>query len=83
MPHLEPFLFFRIRGVTFLVFSPLHQLIFKHDCSRVVQTCMKYCSAEKRAQIALELKGNYLSLSKNTYSRFLVMKVFKFRFVGP
>jgi len=44
---------------------------------------MKYCSAEKRAQIALELKGNYLSLSKNTYSRFLVMKVFKFRFVGP
>jgi len=45
----------------------------------VVQTCLKYCNAERRSQIALELKGNYLSLAKNTYSRFLVTKVLKYR----
>lgn len=54
------------------------QVIFKHDASRMIQTCLKQGNSEQRNAIAEELKGKYLELSKAMYGKFLVMKVLEY-----
>ncbi|TPX51872.1 hypothetical protein SeMB42_g00503 [Synchytrium endobioticum] len=53
----------------------IQDLIFKHDLSRVVQSMLKHGSSAQRDAIAAELKGTFVDLSKNQYSRFLVARV--------
>ncbi|ORX64151.1 ARM repeat-containing protein [Basidiobolus meristosporus CBS 931.73] len=58
-----------------LVKGRVVEVIFKHDASRVIQTCLKYGNPEHRNQIASELKGRYLELSKSMYGKFIVIKI--------
>ncbi|KAK9767790.1 Pumilio y domain member 6 [Basidiobolus ranarum] len=58
-----------------LVKGSVVEVIFKHDASRVIQTCLKYGNSEHRNQIAGELKGKYLELSKSMYGKFIVIKI--------
>jgi hypothetical protein len=58
-------------------FFPNIQIIFKHDASRVIQTCLKYGTDEQRATIVEELKGQVLSLVEGHYSTHLVRKMLK------
>ena len=44
-------------------------IVFKHDASRIVQTCVKYGGQKERDEIAVELKGKYKDLSQNKYSK--------------
>ncbi|KAI9596593.1 armadillo-type protein [Syncephalis fuscata] len=54
------------------------EFIFKHDMSRLIQSCLKRGSAEQRQQIAQGLKRNYLALCKSKYGHFLIIKIFNF-----
>lgn len=50
-------------------------LILKHEGSRVVQTCVKHGNPEQRKQVAEELKGSFLEISKNKYGKHIVNKL--------
>lgn len=52
-----------------LIKGNIKELVFKHDASRVVQTVLKYGDKQTKENIALELKGTYVSLaqSKNSF----------------
>ncbi|KAI8985143.1 armadillo-type protein [Pilobolus umbonatus] len=56
----------------------VQEVIFKHDASRMIQTCLKKGNADQRNQIAGELKGRYLELSKSMYGKFIVMKTIEY-----
>ena len=56
----------------------VHDIIFKHDASRVVQSCLKYGTTEQRAAICAELKDHYVQLARSPYGKYLVAKVLKF-----
>ncbi|KAJ3087344.1 hypothetical protein HK102_011301 [Quaeritorhiza haematococci] len=58
-----------------LIKSQVCDIIFKHDASRIIQTCLKYGNASQRDIIATELKGRYVELAKNHYGRFIVSKL--------
>ncbi|RUP51862.1 hypothetical protein BC936DRAFT_145038 [Jimgerdemannia flammicorona] len=58
-----------------LIQGRVQDVIFKHDASRMIQTCLKKGNIKQRNVIAEELKGKYLELSKSMYGKFLVMKV--------
>jgi pumilio family protein 6 len=45
------------------------EIVFKHDASRIVQTVVKYGRQKERDEIAIELKGKYLDLIQNKYSK--------------
>ncbi|KAJ2957959.1 hypothetical protein NQZ79_g6437 [Umbelopsis isabellina] len=53
-------------------------LIFKHDASRIIQTCLKQGNSAQRNIIAGELTGHYLVLSKSMYGKFIVNKVLEY-----
>lgn len=50
-------------------------VLFKHDASRIVQTCLKYGTKEQRQCIAKELAGKYVQLSSSAYGKFIVTKI--------
>ncbi|KAJ2716887.1 Pumilio y domain member 6 [Coemansia spiralis] len=56
----------------------IKDVTFKHDMSRIVQTCLKHGSAEQREQIAAELAGSYLDLSRSMYGRHILMRMLKY-----
>ncbi|KAK6335587.1 pumilio domain member 6 [Orbilia brochopaga] len=58
-----------------IVTGRVKELVFKHDASRVIQTAVKYGSAERRQQIARELKGEYVQLAESAYGKYLVVKL--------
>ncbi|KAK6531371.1 pumilio domain member 6 [Arthrobotrys megalospora] len=58
-----------------IVTGRVKELVFKHDASRVIQTAVKYGSAERRQEIAKELKGEYLQLAESAYGKYLVVKL--------
>ena len=49
-----------------LISGRVNDLVFKHDASRVIQTAVKYGSAQRRQDIAKELKGGYVELAQST-----------------
>jgi pumilio family protein 6 len=61
-----------------LVSGHIEDLIFKHDASRIIQTCLKYGSLEQRNSIADELKSHYVELAKSQYGKFIVSKIMNF-----
>ncbi|GMH18880.1 hypothetical protein Nepgr_020721 [Nepenthes gracilis] len=46
-----------------------------HVSSRVLQTCIKYCSESERDAVFEELRPHFLSLASNTYAVHLVKKM--------
>ncbi|KAJ1853780.1 Pumilio y domain member 6 [Coemansia sp. RSA 1853] len=56
----------------------IKEVTFKHDMSRVVQTCLKYGNDEQRSEIAAELKGTYVDLSRSQYGRYILMRILKY-----
>ncbi|EWC48382.1 hypothetical protein DRE_02151 [Drechslerella stenobrocha 248] len=58
-----------------IVTGRVKELVFKHDASRVIQTAVKYGSAERRQQIARELQGDYVQLAESAYGKYLVVKL--------
>ncbi|KAJ1678390.1 Pumilio y domain member 6 [Spiromyces aspiralis] len=61
-----------------LIGGSISEITFKHDASRIIQTCMKYGSQEERDRIAEELSTNYLELSKSLYGRFILLRMLKY-----
>ncbi|RYO95750.1 hypothetical protein DL764_007603 [Monosporascus ibericus] len=53
----------------------MREFALKHDAVRVVQTAIKYASAERRKMIATELKGTYPQLAESKYAKFLIGKL--------
>ncbi|CAO3612676.1 unnamed protein product [Cunninghamella blakesleeana] len=56
----------------------VQDVIFKHDASRIIQTCLKKGNGEQRNIITEELKGKYLLLSKSMYGKFIVLKALEY-----
>ncbi|KAJ1757966.1 Pumilio y domain member 6 [Coemansia sp. RSA 2523] len=56
----------------------IKEVTFKHDMSRVVQTCLKYGNDEQRSEIAAELNGSYVDLSRSQYGRYILMRILKY-----
>ncbi|PIA17763.1 ARM repeat-containing protein [Coemansia reversa NRRL 1564] len=54
------------------------EVTFKHDMSRIVQSCVKHGNEEQRMEIALELKGSYVELSRSLYGRHILMRLLKY-----
>ncbi|KAG0016803.1 hypothetical protein BGZ82_000941, partial [Podila clonocystis] len=58
-----------------LITGKVQDIIFKHDMSRIIQSCLKHGNEAQRNIIAGELVGHYLTLSKSMYGRFIVVKI--------
>ncbi|KAJ1766572.1 Pumilio y domain member 6 [Coemansia sp. RSA 1813] len=61
-----------------LIQGRIKEITFKHDMSRVVQTCLKYGDADQRSVIAEELNGSYVDLSRSTYGRHILVRMLKY-----
>ncbi|KAI0683160.1 ARM repeat-containing protein [Cytidiella melzeri] len=61
-----------------VVRGKVHEIVFKHDASRIIQTVVKYGGQKERNEIAIELKGKYKELAQSKYSKFLVSKLIRF-----
>ncbi|KAJ1998985.1 Pumilio y domain member 6, partial [Coemansia sp. S85] len=48
-----------------LIGGRIKEVTLKHDMSRIVQTCIKYGSAEQRQVIASELQGAEVDLARS------------------
>ncbi|KJA17660.1 hypothetical protein HYPSUDRAFT_191994 [Hypholoma sublateritium FD-334 SS-4] len=66
-----------IKDLMNVIRGKVTDIVFKHDASRIVQTCVKYGGQKERDEIAVELKGRYKDLSQNKYSKFLVTKLIR------
>jgi len=64
-----------MRDMMALITGKVQELIFKHDMSRIIQSCLKHGNEAQRNVIAGELVGHYLTLSKSMYGRFIVVKI--------
>ncbi|OBA24232.1 ARM repeat-containing protein [Metschnikowia bicuspidata var. bicuspidata NRRL YB-4993] len=53
----------------------VHDLVLKHDASRVVQTLIKHTTKERREAIVRALKGNYYKLATSSYGKYLLVKI--------
>ncbi|KAI9282497.1 armadillo-type protein [Umbelopsis sp. AD052] len=67
-----------MKDIMELIEGRVSDLIFKHDASRVIQTCLKFGNSAQRNIIAGELTGHYLVLSKSMYGKFIVTKVLEY-----
>ena len=64
--------------LTKLVDGKVHDLIFKHDSSRIIQTALKFGSVEQKTAIGMELLDSVVDLSKSVYGKFIVIKLLKY-----
>ncbi|GEQ72249.1 hypothetical protein JCM33374_g5936 [Metschnikowia sp. JCM 33374] len=53
----------------------VHDLVLKHDASRVVQTLIKHTTKERRDMIVQALKGNFYKLATSSYGKYLLVKI--------
>lgn len=53
----------------------IHEIAGSHVSSRVLQTCVKYCSQSERDVVFEELQPHFLTLACNTYAVHLVKKM--------
>lgn len=58
-----------------LIKGKVNDLIFKHDASRIIQSCLKHGNPEQRDLIAQELSGSWSQLAVSQYGRFIISKV--------
>ncbi|KZS89078.1 ARM repeat-containing protein, partial [Sistotremastrum niveocremeum HHB9708] len=67
-----------VRALMDCVRGKVQEIVFKHDASRIIQSIVKYGGQKERDEIALELKGKYVELCQNKYSKFLVTKLVRY-----
>ncbi|KAL8153651.1 hypothetical protein V2J09_011411 [Rumex salicifolius] len=53
----------------------IHEIAASHVSSRVLQTCVKYCSEAERNKVYAELQPHFLTLACNKYAVHLVNKM--------
>jgi pumilio family protein 6 len=58
-----------------LIKGKVNDLIFKHDASRIIQSCLKHGNATQRDLVAQELSGCWMQLATSQYGRFIISKV--------
>lgn len=58
-----------------LIKGKVNDLIFKHDASRIIQSCLKHGNPQQRDLIAQELSGSWSQLAVSQYGRFIISKV--------
>lgn len=68
----------RLEQLFELIKGKIPEILFKHDTSRIIQTCLKCGSKEQRTMIAKELEGRFVEASKNLYSKFVIQKILKY-----
>eukprot|EP00741_Cyanophora_paradoxa_P002669 tig00000615_g2590.t1 len=56
----------------------LKEVCLKHDGCRIVQSILKHGSAEHRAVISKELKGEAKRMAKDIYGQFLIRRLLKY-----
>ncbi|XP_067027908.1 pumilio homolog 3-like [Acropora muricata] len=61
-----------------LIAGHSHDVIFKHDAGRVLQSCVKFGTAEQRQRLFEQFKGDFVALIKSKYSKFFVKKMLKY-----
>ncbi|CDH51464.1 pumilio domain-containing protein kiaa0020homolog [Lichtheimia corymbifera JMRC:FSU:9682] len=61
-----------------LIAGHVKEVIFKHDASRIIQTCLKKGNSEQRNQIVSELNGHFEELAKSMYGKFIVLKALEY-----
>ncbi|ORX62028.1 ARM repeat-containing protein [Hesseltinella vesiculosa] len=61
-----------------IITGRVQDIIFKHDASRIIQTCLKKGNGEQRDKIADELKGKFEVLAKSMYGKFIVLKTLEY-----
>mmetsp|Transcript_31417 Transcript_31417/g.40262 ORF Transcript_31417/g.40262 Transcript_31417/m.40262 type:complete len:685 (-) Transcript_31417:305-2359(-) len=61
-----------------LIKGRMHSIAMKHDSSRSVQAAIQFGNKYQRKAILDELSGHITELSQNTYSHFIVLKMFKY-----
>ena len=61
-----------------LVGEKYQELIYKHDGCRVLQAMLKFGSKDQRSKIVNEIKGSFVFLMTNKYSRHLAAKAYQF-----
>ncbi|CAH1759186.1 13837_t:CDS:2 [Entrophospora sp. SA101] len=57
-----------------LIQGKIPEILFKHDTSRIIQTCLKYGSKEQRAVIAKELEGRFVEASNPEFKDKIVLE---------
>lgn len=67
-----------LRELFALLDGKFNEIIMKHDASRMVQTCVKYGNSEQRLQIANELVGSYVEMSKSRYGKHIVKRLLQY-----
>ncbi|XAR48675.1 hypothetical protein NMG60_11031568 [Bertholletia excelsa] len=55
--------------------AKIPEIASSHVSSRVLQTCVKYCSQAEREAVFEEIRPHFLTLARNTYSVHLVKKM--------
>ncbi|ORY98669.1 armadillo-type protein [Syncephalastrum racemosum] len=68
----------QMANIMSVITGHVQEIIFKHDASRIIQTCLKKGNAEQRLTIAKELNGRYEELSKSMYGKFIVQKALEY-----
>lgn len=68
----------QMTNIMSVITGHVQEIIFKHDASRIIQTCLKKGNAEQRLIIAKELNGRYEELSKSMYGKFIVQKALEY-----
>ncbi|KAJ1975471.1 Pumilio y domain member 6 [Dimargaris verticillata] len=53
----------------------IHEVCFRKDGSRILQTCLKYGSTEQRDLVVAELKGSFIAMTRQPYTRHLFSKM--------
>lgn len=53
----------------------IHEIASSHVSSRILQTCIKYCSQSEKDAVFNELRPHFLNLACNTYSTHVVKKI--------
>jgi len=65
-----------ITQIMSLIKGKIVQVATRHDASRIVQLCISHGTDEERQEISAAVKDKLVTLSKTTYGRFLVSKLF-------
>jgi len=61
-----------------LIKGKIADVVFKHDASRIIQTCLKLGTPEQRTIVFNELKDHVGELCRNRYASFLMNKLIKY-----
>ncbi|KAJ1840678.1 Pumilio y domain member 6 [Coemansia sp. RSA 2703] len=68
----------KMEQMMLLIRGRIKEITFKHDMSRVIQTCVKLGTDAQRSEIGTELRGAYVDLARSTYGKHIVMALLKY-----